>query len=76
MSMSIKRCPRESCGRPFQVNQFNFTFDAQLPQDHMTCPHCGVPISTDGSAVHVTHPLSQEEEARYWNQLDRPEGNR
>jgi hypothetical protein len=67
MEMPFSRCISPSCGRPFQLNQFQFSAGACLPWERgeIICPHCGAVMVGEANSVFLTHALSPEQEMEF-----------
>lgn len=67
METRIIRCVSQSCARPFQLNEFQFSVEASLPwkRGEVICPHCGATMMGDASSVFLTHALSPAQEAQF-----------
>jgi hypothetical protein len=63
----------QTCARPFQLNEFQFSAEASLPRKRgeVICPHCGATMMEDASSVFLTHALSPAQETHF----DRQAGN-
>lgn len=72
LQMCIMRCMNLTCGRPFQLNEFQFSTEVSLPwkRGEITCPHCGVLTAGDAKSVFLSHPLSSTQETEYNRQAD------
>jgi hypothetical protein len=70
--MGIIRCTSATCGRPFQLNEFQFSTEVSLPwkRGEITCPHCGELTAGDAKSVFLSHPLSTTQETEYTRQAD------
>jgi hypothetical protein len=67
MEMPFRRCISPSCGRPFQLNQFQFSAGVTLPwqRGEMMCPHCGAVMAGDPDSVFLTHAMSPDQETEF-----------
>lgn len=65
--MRIIRCASPTCGRPYQLNQFQFSDEVSLPwkRGEITCPHCGILTAGDADSVFLTHALSLAGEVEF-----------
>jgi hypothetical protein len=70
--MQIIRCASPTCGRPFQLNEYQFSSDVSLPwkRGEIICPHCGMLAAGDASSVFLTHALSHAQEAEFDRQAN------
>jgi hypothetical protein len=62
--MLIHRCTSRLCGRPFQLNPFQFSAEVTLPwkRGEITCPHCGMLMMGEASSVYLAHALTPAQE--------------
>ncbi|HEV7929046.1 MAG TPA: hypothetical protein VGP12_02820 [Nitrosospira sp.] len=67
VEMQIIRCASSTCGRPFQLNQYQFSSEVSVPwkRGEIMCPHCGMLAVGDADSVFLTHALSQAQEAEF-----------
>jgi hypothetical protein len=65
--MPFSRCISPSCGRPFQLNQFQFSAEVCVPwkRGEVMCPHCGTVMAGEASSVFLTHALSPAQETEF-----------
>lgn len=65
--MRIMQCANPVCGRPFQLNQYEFSpgFSIQWKRGEIICPHCGAVSVGDSHSVYLGHALSIAQEAEF-----------
>lgn len=67
--MKVIQCISVVCGKPFQVNQFNTALATPYSMGVIKCPHCGAVIESSAKSLFLTHALSPQQEAQFFDAL-------